>query len=1210
MRKVLKKLLFKLSRIAITLGFLFAIACILLRLGPVNEMILSIIKQQVEDTTGWRLNAMAMDRVSPFAMRLRGVELISPDGTRIDAKRLSLTFAPYHLFLGRVVFPSVSIRDVSIVKEEDSISSSTHDLPVVSGVLAPLGIEVQHFKMTNLQVDDQATSAWLPADVTLPTSLNVAGQLRMNTIFRTAVADISLEDGQNPGHQTICIISAHQLGNDVRVDLRIAEDQYGLLHSSLGSMTPYSVELSAHSLLHWPQAPHSWQEAIYDCSASGQFFFFCTQGDEEEGDVAPIGPLGESASVAGDFQWLAAQGLKIDELVVESHFNNATIKASGGLNLDPLLELRNARFHLSIDNSAILNEFVGITSEGSIEASGALEGPWRHPGINFNLKTFDLAINNHHVGNVQIQGQGRCSANALSGTAALSCSFGPINTHSTFALTWDYGNQVKLQDLHWQAPMATLRGNLDFSLATFLVDGHLDGEAGNLGWLLPTVVEPIRGTGSISLNLHSHEGQGPQVIDLIAEADHLGVKDLWSDHIRIEAHLNDLPDRAHGNVKILAKDLRLTTGHLKDISLELAIPVNEAPWGYHLQANGRWESKFRIIANGEVTPSLEMPVLTVNQLTGRLRGHPLQLGDPFTTSWSLSSIDVSPIALKVGEGNLRLRGSYHLGQDAHLSAKASHLPMELIHLLVPQMPMQGYFSGALEAHGPPDDPKATLRLEADQIVVADSGLLNIPPLHARANGVVENGLLQATGDIIGIGEQPVAATATLPIRLSLVPFEIRLLPDQPLTATITANGEVSPLMQLLVSDTTSVTGQARVALDISGTYQAPLLNGTLDLRDCTYEGLDTGCMMRNIQAKLEGRGNELVLTHLSAADGRRGTVTGSGVIRLDPSKKYPYNIALNINQTLILRRDYIQGIASGQLNLLGDSEHSVLRGKLVADGLTVTIPKQMPTPAASLDITFINSPKPKNAPMSLADSKKSNPLVLDITIDIPSGGYLRSEELRSEWRGTINVAGTSEAPLYFGELRVARGDYLMNGKPFHLDKGTISFSGDLEKRTNLYIVASQDIDRYSIEAVLKGPMRAPDLSLRSNPHLSQREILSWLIFGRGLNDVTPLEHDQAGQAVVDLSKTDQSNMASMMSRLKRLGIDRLDFNNDDPEFHDMSVQIGKYLCPDIFISLNRGLTTDSNRFSVEANVIKHVKLQAEVDDEATGGMRLMWKHDY
>ncbi|MDP1836328.1 MAG: translocation/assembly module TamB domain-containing protein [Chlamydiales bacterium] len=1190
-RKLIRYFLRTLAALVLALALLAAIGYGLLNIGPVNEVILKYAKRQIEQNSGWRFNAKKMDRLSPFSLRLRQVEMTRPGSATITADRISLTFAPHQLMLGQIVFPSITMRDVQVLDNTDEAPAAS-PIPATSMPMLPFGMRIERFEVSNLNVPDQSDL-----------SLNIVGELQASTLYQTGVIDLVVEDSSLQSDPTYILLTAYQDSNALHIDTRAAEDANGILHHLLNALEGYSVEFTAYSTTTLGKSLFdlSIDELVHSCHSNGQFTLLVA--DSETDDIRPTGILGDTARIAGCYDWQPDKALAFSDMLIESKRENTSLRLAGDVSLTSALDLTNARFYVEVDDIAATRNLCPHPLGGSVEGSGTVTGSWSNPKIDIDIKTIGFSVDGKPFGDVRLQGEGSCSGDNVHGSLALCCDIGPVVTNSTFDIEWDFGPKLAVHDIHWQSPTAALRGNLDISLETFQAEGRLEGETGDLAWFIPKEFGEVHGTGWVSMDFSSQPEAGEQIVDVLTEMTRLDFANLYSERMELTAHLEDLFSNPSGSVKITAKDTRVDKARVKDIMLETHIPPNNAPWRYRLMANGKWDGKFLVKATGTANPYDS--TITVDDFIGRLHDHTLLLAKPLSVSWTDDSTTINDLSLKVGQGSLA--GSGTLSRNTDLSLQANKIPLDLVHLLLPQSPVEGTVSGDLHLMGTVDNPEGTLSLSLDDILVAKEGLLNIPPLHAQAKGQLKDKILDIDGSIIGIGDQPVAVTARLPMQVTLSPLEVTTIPDRSLTAHITASGEVTPLLHLLFADI-NVTGEAHVALDISGTYAAPLVDGTLDLSDCTFEDLSTGSVFKNIQAHFVGRGNQIALTSLTAEDGYQGVATGSGVINLDLANKCPFNIAFYIDRALLLRRDYVQGVASGELYLTGTFEDILLSGNLSANTMTITLPKEMPTPAASLDITFLNTPAKTTA--ALPEARNERPMRFEVNIDIPGRAFMRSDDLRSEWLGNVTVSGTSMAPQFNGQLRVASGDYRLNGRSFVLDKGTITFGGDLDKKTTLYVVARQDIDQYTIEAVLKGPLRDPMLTLRSNPHMSQREILSWIIFNRGLNDITPFENDMAGQAVVDLS-TGKSSTPDMMARLRRFGIDRLDVTGaSDPDNRDLVVNIGKYLSRDCFISLNRGLTSDSNSVSLEANLIKYVKFQAEVDDEATGGVRLMWKHDY
>jgi len=86
----------------------------------------------------------------------------------------------------------------------------------------------------------------------------------------------------------------------------------------------------------------------------------------------------------------------------------------------------------------------------------------------------------------------------------------------------------------------------------------------------------------------------------------------------------------------------------------------------------------------------------------------------------------------------------------------------------------------------------------------------------------------------------------------------------------------------------------------------------------------------------------------------------------------------------------------------------------------------------------------------------------------------------------------------------------------------------------------------------------------------------------------------------------------MLTKIRtRLGIDRLDISKkSDMESDNVSVKVGKTISKGVVVTLNKGIMNEANRVGVEANLTRHIKLQAEVGDDSSTQLLLKWKKSY
>ena len=164
-------------------------------------------------------------------------------------------------------------------------------------------------------------------------------------------------------------------------------------------------------------------------------------------------------------------------------------------------------------------------------------------------------------------------------------------------------------------------------------------------------------------------------------------------------------------------------------------------------------------------------------------------------------------------------------------------------------------------------------------------------------------------------------------------------------------------------------------------------------------------------------------------------------------------------------------------------------------------------------------------------------------------------------------------------------------------------------------MTSKDIDRIQAEIIVKGPVNKPAINFRSNPPLSQREVLSYILFNRGISDITPGQGDELTQSFMSLNSNEQTSRSNdFLSRVRNnIGIDRLDFAACDNQNKEFALQAGRYLTENIYVSINKSIT-DAASVAVEAKLHKNLKLQADQsflgDDPAQFRMSLKWKKDY
>jgi hypothetical protein len=438
--------------------------------------------------------------------------------------------------------------------------------------------------------------------------------------------------------------------------------------------------------------------------------------------------------------------------------------------------------------------------------------------------------------------------------------------------------------------------------------------------------------------------------------------------------------------------------------------------------------------------------------------------------------------------------------------------------------------------------------------------------------------------------------------------------DDPSTdwrAHISCDGEIAPILELLLdSDSNAISGMATLSAEVASKDENIGITATIDVVNASYELLRTGAVFKDIHAIFESDGKQLILKELNGIDGNGGIAKAEGSISLRAVDNYPFDLTINLDRVLGLHLDYARAQATGKLRLHGNTKEATLSGALEVNEALITIPEQSSLSLKMLDVTYINQPIDELLPKHFAATPTEWPLYLDMQIHMPKHAFVNGKKWKSEWHGDIHLTGTTDNPQLQGNAQAISGEYSFNGRSLISQQSTITFAGDPTHKTSLYLTAATEIEEIRIEVVFKGLISDPKLSFHSNPTMSEKEILSWLLFNKGLREITPFEGAELSRSIVTLSGGDGDE--DLLSRLRRsLGIDRVDISSSDTgESSAVSLRVGKYLSKGLFISFDKGINSDINQVSLEATLTKRLKVQAEIGDDAEGKLHLKWKRDY
>lgn len=1197
------KFIFKLFLIAILIFVILWVSFLgIVQTKQGQEWVSSHAIDFLERQTGLKFQTEKIEFVFPLGIRAFNLSVTQDNEKLADVQQIDLHCLYPHLFQGRVVCSSIKIQHI------DLFSKGKSQQPAGAPEI-PYYFKIENFHIENLRLHDQILNQ-LSLDPRLSNySFSLQGMVSHNPFKSSMNAHMLLTAANlNNDHPPVTLGIDAQNG---RLSLSLHAEKVAMPESSL----------SANVALFASGPVSSWQELIRklpysDLPLEGHFKLLIPDKD---------------AKLKGKFHLLSHNELELFDM-----------------------SAKGANFELHGDSQLTWEGIEKGSFNGEVQANdqkinvqGSFKGPYSNLKLTAKAESPQIKIENHLIENLVSTLEANFEGMKAHGAVQLDFESNQIPCKMHSNLDWQKQEKLlRLSQLTLEALQSHLEGNLNINTSNLLIDGLLQAQSAPLRPITQMIDYPADGKFDLMLTFKPFSdsaGQLQQGIDCNFKGHEITLQDYTVRELSFDSHWNPTLSGITAHLKlnqgswkygklenasmtVYCEDpwknpagqvqFELMQGQhgllqIDQLSGESAFAKNGQAWPFKIQGQGKLNGEWNLNAEGDWYTNETTTDINIAKLSGNYGSFPLHLLQPYHFHYSPDEMAVSPLSLQWGQG--QLQAAFSGGKDKFtLDFRTNSISSDLWHTLNPEFPFTGQATAQGHLEGSFQQPVGEVHVAFQKIQITESYLTRRPFIDGEILLGVGNQGLKINSQIFGIGRNPVRVDGTLPFKLSLLPAKLQEDPALQLAMNINAEGELDPYLHLFMQDFPNLSGQAKLALQLAGKWNQPQIHGNLDINNATFESQDTGAIYQNIKAQLEGDGSKILLRHLSAEDSKGGTITAQGWINVDEQRTLPYEFHIQAAQLYILNSDYASISASGPLSLIGAKNKSKLQGSLNVDKAIVKLEEALPKQIKTIDIHYINLTE-EDHPLLAEKSASSSGMELDIKLNAQEV-LIEGNHLKSSWKGEILISGKTDQPLLYGDLRISSGEYDLKGKAFALTQGSIHFAGSAEKKTTLYVVASKEIDPIRAEMIVKGPLDKLAVSFRSNPPLSQRDVLSYILFGRGISDITPGEGDSLNQSFVSLNSDSTDEKQDLLTRVRNnVGIDRLDITTSgEGENKDVALQVGKYIWKDVLISVNKSIGAASDRLAIEAKLMKNVKAQAEVDigSSAQGKVSLKWKRDY
>ncbi|MGW8201686.1 translocation/assembly module TamB domain-containing protein [Sphingomonas bisphenolicum] len=623
-----------------------------------------------------------------------------------------------------------------------------------------------------------------------------------------------------------------------------------------------------------------------------------------------------------------------------------------------------------------------------------------------------------------------------------------------------------------------------------------------------------------------------------------------------------------------------------------------------LVADGSSGVPFSIAANAALRPNLYAVALQ-----GKAANIDFRLAQPAIIRSEPGGYRLEPATLVLPQGKVDLAGRF--GDTTVAQARFKDFDLAIANMAAPGLGIGGRMTGTLDyAQKGSAFPTATTRL-----AINDFRRSSLTAVSDPVSMSVEGKLSSAGGDLRGLIREGSSTlgrfTATLAPPGAGASWAEQLQ-NAPLGGGIRYAGPADVLFSFAGLADQQLTGGLAVAADFSGRLSDPRLNGVVRANALTYENETFGT--RVTQMKLDGR---FTNDHLEIRDfsGRAGdgTVQASGNVGLAAASGFPMDIAVKLNRARLARSEAITSVVSGTINI----SNSPANGGLIKGDLNLPETRYKVAWQGGTEIRQLAGVRRKGEGGDALDQRlaarkaaaaKPADWKLDIRVKADNEIYVTGMGLDSEWKTNMRITGTTANPRIIGKIEVIRGRYSFSGHQFDLEQGVITFNGPMMNPI-LAIKAQTRIDTVTAGIQVTGSAQQPDIAFISTPTLPQDEILSRILFGDNVANLSPMQAVQLAAALNGLRGG--SGGLNPMGKLQGAsGIDRIGIvGGDDTTGRGTSLAVGQHISNNIYVEV----ITDSKGFTatqLEIALSKTLSLLSKTGTNAGSSANLRYSKDY
>jgi hypothetical protein len=304
--------------------------------------------------------------------------------------------------------------------------------------------------------------------------------------------------------------------------------------------------------------------------------------------------------------------------------------------------------------------------------------------------------------------------------------------------------------------------------------------------------------------------------------------------------------------------------------------------------------------------------------------------------------------------------------------------------------------------------------------------------------------------------------------------------------SVEGGSSLAPL-KVLSKTVSYLSGDSNFAFSVKGKWEKPDINGKMNVTNASFGLKGYPSYISSINGSLYTDGDRIVLQKLSGQIGG-GDINISGVLYLTSFHIKRFYLQTNMNNiTTTLSKDFSVDFG-GNLLYKGTPEAQSITGDIKINRAKYR--QMVEWRSWLLAAKTIEKPRAELSALERTELNVSISGSDNISID----NNVARAPVRI--RGNMILKGTVANPILFGRLESTEGYAYFRNNEFTIKYASVDFADPNRIKPIISLTAETTVRNYTITISLEGEMDHFTLSMSSDPHLEENDILSLLAGGQ------------------------------------------------------------------------------------------------------------------